>query len=355
MRVLQRSVFAALLLPAVALTQSETRSQGDTLDLAVATFYENRIAHSIPLFSAAVRQSPGDPRRRAWLAEAYRRTEQLDSAVLEARRALLLEPCHAFAHEVLASVYNPQYTHWEGTNFDSTWVHLERAIGCSPGDPHAWLTWWVESFQRGDTLNENRALRELVHLQFLTRPWLAHARWVLETAPEHSILLVAGDVDTYPPVAVQSTEAIRTDVVIVNTSLLNLPAYVRRLETHDELPLPPSAELDTTTYLSDRILRYWRQLAAQGRFERPLLLANSAGATGVPDGPGVLKLAGPFWLLSADSTTEAYDSKAVRDALKRPRSMTGMAPVSRPSIEVLFVGLLRFTPLPWSRICWRCT
>ncbi|KPK67205.1 hypothetical protein AMJ87_13710 [candidate division WOR_3 bacterium SM23_60] len=69
-------------------------------------------------------------------------------------------------------------------------------------------------------------------------------RNMLNSAPENAILMTNGDNDTYPAWFLQN-KGVRTDVIIVNRSLLNLPDYALFLQEHG-LPLSVTrTELET--------------------------------------------------------------------------------------------------------------
>ncbi len=271
----------------------------DTFSLARRTYLANQIAAALPLFAAAVRQAPTDPVRRAWYADAARRSDDRRTGLREAREALRLEPCQAMAHEVLAAIFNPQFSHVEGVdgvNADSTWTHLQDAARCDPHDGHPWLSLWTESMRRGDTTTTRLALRRLVDTRFFAAPWMTHGRWVLSSLPERAIAIAGGDIDTYPAVALQATDGLRADVAFVNHNLLNLPWYVERLRAEHGVPLPPAR--DTAGLASDRIVAFWRREAASGRLGRPLAILHSAGVEYATSGAGQLVLAGPYWLVA---------------------------------------------------------
>jgi hypothetical protein len=343
--------FAACLtfLPALAAAQSRP-VQADTMQLAVNAFMENRVGDALPLFVAASRQLPRHGCRHAWVAESARRVGNFALAMAESRRALELKSCDSFAHTTLAALYNPQYSTWAGTNSDSTWAHLQAAVRADSTDGNAWMTLWVEAQQHGDLALEQRALRRLAETGFLTRSWMAHARWVLESMPPRAIMLAAGDIDTYPPAAAQVVSGTRRDVVVVNMPMLDLPWYAELLHRRYGVPLPPGAA-GPNGHGSEAIIEYWRQQAAAGTLGRPLAVLLTAGPEAAQAGSGKPHLAGPFWLITGAAArpdtmklAAAYASAKTLD-LRGPavatddRSPVRQSAATHPAVIVAYVAV----------------
>jgi hypothetical protein len=292
----------------------------DTLAAAVRIFLANDVEASLPLFTAAAQQRPGDPERHAWLAEAARRTERWSLAASEAYRALALNPCHAFAHEVLARLFTPQYSGWERLNADSAWSHALAAVRCDRRAGGAWMMVWIGALSRRDTALERRALGALVQEGFITAPYQTHGRWVLETAPPRAILIANGDLDTYPAVAAQLVAGVRPDVVVVNLALLNLRWYAELLRERHGLPIPAPAAADTAAAPGAAVLGHWTALAARGRLGRPLAILLTA-----PE-PDVGHLAGPFWVVDSVAAKGFADRERIADALRRADALDWTGP-----------------------------
>src|SRR5713101_588579 len=200
------------------------------------------------------------------LAETARRLHEFDRAAEAARAALRLAPCHAFAHNVLGDLYRPQWSEWAKVNADSAWTHLLRAAECDATDGNPWTGIWGEAMRRGDSVLEARALRRMVETNFLAPSVLAYGRWLLRGLPENPVLLTAGDVDTWGVLAVQTVERLRTDVAVVNTSLLNLDWYAKLMSERHRLSLAAPAQ--AVSGVSDTIISDLRAKSLAGILQR---------------------------------------------------------------------------------------
>jgi hypothetical protein len=311
-------LFGLLLPPALAHALPRENDPG------VRLFLDNRIAESLPLLEQGAREAPRDADALAWLADCLRRLGRLDSADSTARGALALAPCHAFAHLVLANAYNPLYSGWERADADSAWRHVQLATTCDPGLGEAWSYAWVQALAHGDRVLEKQALRSMVSTGFLTPGLLAYARWALKSLPENAVYVCNGDMDTYPAVALQATEGLRPDVVVLNVGLLNTPWYRRIVRDRYALPLAADdGVLDSMQVMRlqdgsirvvhQQILGAWLDSLAMGRFGRPLTaaitLTDEAFAS---EKENRAVLAGPFRELQPAPVLAEVDSARVR-------------------------------------------
>jgi tetratricopeptide (TPR) repeat protein len=293
----------------------------DSLAQARALYMQNKLAEALPIFQAVAAKEPNNADAHAWLAETARRLHEFDRAAETARTVLRLAPCHAFAHNVLGDLYRPQWSDWGKVNADSAWTHLLRAAQCDSTDGNPWTGIWGEAMRRGDTVLEARALRRMVKTKFLAPSVLAYGRWFLRRLPENAVLLTAGDVDTWGVLAVQTVERFRTDVAIVNTSLLNLDWYSKVMSERYRLPLAAPAQ--AARGVSDTITSDLRGKSLAGILRRPV-----AATIHQPSGPGRFAFAGSYWLLTGRDSIA--DTTVIRRAFDGVRGADFALPVVSP-------------------------
>lgn len=318
-------IIAALLLVLSGCGEKKASNFEEGLTL----YRQNQLEQALPLLEGAAQVLEDDPDAHAWLAETYRRLGNKEQAITAARRALELEPCHSFAHNVLASAYNPIYGKGVQTDFDSVWHHLQAAADCDSSDGNVWTGIWVEAIHRGDRQMVNRASRRMAQTGFFTPALLAYNRWMLRYLPRNALLITNGDMDTYPAAALQEVENFRTDVVVVNRSLLNTPWYARYLRDHCGLSLPvEDARLDSLqarqdeegrmVFVSDQIIRGWMQQRRDGQFGRPIAVSVTVGERAFDrDTRDHLCFFGPFHSWFPLPTSNQIDTSMVNACLSQ--------------------------------------
>jgi hypothetical protein len=226
---------------ALAAALIATPSHAQTLEETIARFYADSAAWRVTDdFREIARERRTDADAWAWAAETERLTdEDPERATDHALWALEIEPCHAMAHATLGAI------HLRGTApgaADSAWAHAARAVECDPEDGNAWLVYWDAAALRGDGAAEAAAQRRLGEMAFFSAPVLEFARWTLNAAPRDAVVLTSGDEEYYPLRVAQTAGGIRTDVLIVRTTHLAVPVYVRRIAKAADYPVPPEVE-----------------------------------------------------------------------------------------------------------------
>jgi len=303
--------------------------QPATLDGALTLFRENNLNEALPLLEELAARDSSNSDEHAWLAETYRRLGQKEEAMASARRALELNPRNSFAHMIIAEVSNPVMGNWAQANSDTTWLHIMKAVEYDSTDGNPWVLVWGESIHRGEIALMHESLRKLVETGFLTETALAYGRWMLRGLPPNAILLTNGDMDTYPPCAVQEVEGFRRDVAIVNRGTLNENWYARFVRDSENVPLPfnddqleeLTARRDgdgdgTITLPSDRIFAGWIAQKSAGSLKRPLAAAVTVEESYYSGARGSMRFAGAFFEWTDATSAQTPDTAAIRASLQ---------------------------------------
>jgi hypothetical protein len=296
---------------------TEALARDSLAQRALRAYYANQPDSAFALFHSAVHEHPRNADLLAWLAEAALRARNTAAAVHAADDALRIDRCNAHAHVVRASLFMPRFAPNAGAvDDDSTWFHLRRAVQCDSADGNAWSYVWKYAIMRRDSAAESRALRALVTSGYLTSPQLTHAGWLLRSLPPNAVLVTAGDMDTYGPLAVQVTQGVRPDVAVVNATMLSAEWYSRPVLARHHLRYDwPSTNASRDAQARD-ILKWLRRQAAAKEGARPVAFALTVRL----DTAGVgsdLQLAGPYWLVvgpGAAGTDATKISKALSSA-----------------------------------------
>ncbi|MGD2135499.1 MAG: hypothetical protein PVF27_05030 [Gemmatimonadales bacterium] len=283
-------------------------------------YWANEMDSAVVYLGVAAGDTATDPTRWAWLAEAQRRAGRSADAAATARAALVLATvsgqCNAFAHTVLADALNPQYGDWDGADADLAWKHALAAVECDPDDGNAWLETVFGAVMRGNDELERRALGKLVETGFLTEAALAHNRWVLEGVPDSAVLITNGDLDTYPALALQVSEGVRTDVAVINVSLLDVARYAEAMATRHGLP---AVQMDPGAGQQGRwapaIVSALTRASLAGDLARPVAFAATIDPTLLAELPATARFAGTHWLAGPGGTAP-IDTAATRRAME---------------------------------------
>ena len=328
--------FVVLMFAVTAIGFAQQEKGGSSLDRGIAIWLQNNQEEALSFFRQAVVEEPNNPDAYAWLAEALRRSGSMDTAVAMAYRTLALSPCNPQAHTTLADLYNPQYSDWPRTSSDSTWTHNLKAVECDPGEGIAWFSLWIEGMRTGNREIEGRSLRNLSSSGFITPGALAYARWMLGSLPKNAILLTGGDMDTYPLVTLQESESFRTDVAVVNSSLLNMNWYAALMisrhtivggYTAEEIgQLRESVKGDETISVGRQVIERWVEGRATGALKRPLAIAVGVNWTELVSRIDRFTLAGPYWIYDTGRKHKPYDGATLWTSLRslKPIDFAGL-------------------------------
>lgn len=303
-------------------------ASSQTLDDALATFRSLDFKKSAEQFERLARTSPRDAGVKAWLALNYRYLGRYDDAIATAREALGIAPCNALAHTVIADSYNRDNSTSLKSDLDSIWHHLEAAVACDSSASEAWFSIWIQAMNRDDEMMERAAIRHLYRDSVLTRGTIAVARLSLRDLPRNAILLTNGDLDTYPMLAIQQEEDFRTDVAVINLTMLQLPWYARFVRDRYEIPLALD-DRQLASFLGDleraavkkkgdlrpldlRLVDGWIERSVAGTLGRPLAFAAGIDMKYLDTRTKRLVYHGGFYQVTSETKGPASDTAAMR-------------------------------------------
>jgi tetratricopeptide (TPR) repeat protein len=192
-------------------------------------------------WKAYTQAHPKDPTGWAERAKAARYAgAPCEEYVKFAEEAVRLDPDNAEACATLGAFRCEMYCPSQPADPGEAIRLLERALKLDSGldEPH--YTLWVLRLSQGKPEQAAGHLRALLDAGQFPEPLIDLGYNMLVGAEPNAIVLTNGDNDTYPPLALQVGRGFRTDVAIVNLSLLNTPWYRRQLRDgplHVPVPL----------------------------------------------------------------------------------------------------------------------
>jgi len=311
-----------LLIPLLAMGRS---SPGESdLDAGLQLFRQNKIQEALPFLQRAAGDDDRKAEALAWLGETHRRLGNNDEALKSAQQSLRLEPRNSFAHLVIAEALFPYGG--GAADYDTVWYHIDQAVACDSTDGNAWQMMWAKGIFKADLPLFHKVLRKMVETGFLTDAALAYGRWELQCLPPNAVLLTNGDMDTFPAQAVQVTERLRPDAVVIERGLLDTPTGRRFVRDELGVHLPyDEGEFDSpdrspdaageTPSASRRILAGWIDRRTRGAFTRPIAFAPTVQESYYKEYRDHLLYSGPFLLWQPESVSVAVDTAVVRLSL----------------------------------------
>jgi len=219
---------------------------------------------------------PKDPLGWSQLARAARYAgAPCEEYVPYAENAVRLGADDALARTTLGSFCWKMYCATQEEDPARAIGELETALRLDPslGEPH--FTLWVMKLNAKDRTGAAKHLRAIFNGGHLPDLLVDLAHNMLVAVEPDAIILTNGDNDTYPPLALQAARGFRTDVTIVNISLLNTAWY--REEMRDgpsAIPLPAIAD-DAKGPQGGAAVNGLIDNLARGGWKRPLYVATT--------------------------------------------------------------------------------
>ena len=112
-----------------------------------------------------------------------------------------------------------------------------------------YMTAWLDLSQMGFHKKAAKYIKPDIYPQILR----SYARWMLGSCPKNSFLFTNGDNDTYPLMYLQESEGYRTDVTVINLSLLNTARYLNYLTELIPEDQKPKFTVPVSRYKDERM------------------------------------------------------------------------------------------------------
>jgi len=204
-------------------------------------------------WEAYVKAHPNDVMAQVQWGNALRYAGEWDKAKDAYTRAFDADSNNAGAIEAYVSKVRHDDTDDDG-DARLARSRLVRATRADPGYAVTYYALWLTSLRTGDRDLARDCLKKVIDLGDMPRPLVDFGYNMLASAPKDAVVLTNGDNDTYPPLAVQITTGFRTDVSIVNLSLLNLRWFVRMMRD-DGVPIGlTDSEIAALRHNNDRTI-----------------------------------------------------------------------------------------------------
>jgi tetratricopeptide (TPR) repeat protein len=197
-----------------------------------------------------------------------------DSVVAYAERAHRLAPRDPDAMATLAGWKWVTYCERQPKDPAEAIALLERALELDPMLDSARVRLWIMLLSKGRHADADAQLRVLLDGGRLPEPLVDWGYNLLVDLAPNAILLTNGDNDTCPLLALQISRGIRTDVSIVNLSMLNLAWYRRQLrDRRPSVPVPALDEARFSRSGSDEAVKGLVTALDKAGWKRPLYVA----------------------------------------------------------------------------------
>ncbi len=301
--------------------------QSPTFYRAQEFYTDNRLDSAEVMFAEAAIENGSDPITLSWYAECLRRNSKTDIALKIAFRALQFDSCNSMACGTIADVMSPQFREHSLANRDSSLAYNLRGVKCDSTNGNIWCSIWSHAVSEDNENLAKQAIQRLYQCNFLTPAVLEQNRFYLESLPKDAILLTNGDFDTYPGLALQLVKGLRPDVAIVNTSMLNLPAYGKFVSRTNSIPDAfPNGGWSMIEYrwddtllvtIAQQVIAKWTEMAATGQLKRPLAACITTAASSLPSGfYDKCSWKGPYFLWDKSAQAETDDALAARKSIE---------------------------------------
>ena len=184
------------------------------------------------------------------LGMAYDYSEELDAAIAAARRAVEVDPNNPKALRFLGKMLTTYVNDQEGAL-----EILNRCREVAPDHEPGLSLLASVHMRRGELDDADQVFNTIFQQRVIAAPLQDYAYNMLVGLPKGAVLITGGDNDTFAPLALQAGMEFRTDVVVINRSLLNVPGYAKAIFARHP-KIAPAYDIDgheTTQTLEGRI------------------------------------------------------------------------------------------------------
>lgn len=212
------------------------------------------------------------------LGRAYVYTEELDAAVAAGRRAVELEPDDPRALEFMGQMLAT----YVGDREEAIRL-LKRCRKLAPEYGYGLTTLASTHLFRGELAEAEEVFEVIFQQRIVPRPLQDYAYNMLVGLPPGAVLITGGDNDTFGPLALQAGMDFRTDVVVLNRSLLNVPEYVEAVFQRHPAIRPDYDIASHETVMKDGVPQLLSHALIQAMVrdrKAPVYLAASADTQG---------------------------------------------------------------------------
>lgn len=215
---------------------------------ADSVFYSKQFREAEKAYRGILEQEPKCVDARVGLGRSLRYSGKLEEAATEFKKAYEADKSSARTN----LYYGKSLVPWWGMAPKDepqdelaarAIKHMEKALKKDPSLINAHLSLWTTYIYTGEPDKAAEQMKTLIDKDFFPKPVADFGYNLLVGADQNAIIFTNGDMDTYPLLALQSSEGFRSDVRVVNVNLLNLIWYAKYVRDGLGVPISYSDEV----------------------------------------------------------------------------------------------------------------
>ena len=211
-----------------------------------------------------------------------------------------------------------------------------RAVDCDSTNCNAWCEIWSAAWGLNKLNLANKAISKLRETGFLTTSTLSFGRWLLSYLPENAIIITSGDMDTYPMLALQLTENLRRDIIVIEKEWLDIDWTLRNIKNDYKLPIYFEDEKLGEIYKEKKnkwgttadtpVLNRWIENLKAGIFNHRIAFSVTVGQEYLTAIENNIKYFGPYFLLNTTNPKDSIDIKILGKSVDQIKISTFAGP-----------------------------